>query len=296
MDPNDVIIVGAGPAGIAAAIQLKRYGILPTLFEKDRVGGLLRNAYLMENYPGFPNGISGLQLAQLFEKQMDHAGIKVCFEEVRELDHHHEMFWVRTNQREASSRFVILASGTRPRRLSVSEVPPEADHHILYEITPLAQVSKEKIAIVGSGDCAFDYALNLSAKQNQVVIFNRGNEIKCLPLLWQRARQAKAISYWGNTEILRIKCLDDMVKLSFRQISGESELLVRYLVVAIGRDPSLDLLSKNLKENLNRLQEKKELFVIGDVKNNLNRQVALCIGDGVRAGMEIFRKIQENPS
>jgi len=82
---KDVVIIGAGPAGISAAIQLKRYGIEPTLLEKEEIGGLLKNANLVENYPGFPNGVPGPELVKLFKKQLENAQIKVHFEKVLKL-------------------------------------------------------------------------------------------------------------------------------------------------------------------------------------------------------------------
>jgi len=86
MNTQDVAIIGAGPGGIAAAIQLQRYGLRPMLLEKDRIGGLLVNAHWVENYPGFPQGISGIDLARLFQTQLEEIGATVSFEEVRRLD------------------------------------------------------------------------------------------------------------------------------------------------------------------------------------------------------------------
>jgi len=83
----DVAIIGAGPVGIAAAIQLKRYDIEFMIFEKGKIGGLLRNANLVENYLGFPRGIRGRELVELFKEQLKNAGVKVQFEMVRELDY-----------------------------------------------------------------------------------------------------------------------------------------------------------------------------------------------------------------
>ena len=86
MNVEHVTIIGAGPAGIATALQLKRYGITPIILEKNTIGGLLRNAHLVENYPGFPKGISGVNLVRLFRKHLERAAITIFPEEVINLD------------------------------------------------------------------------------------------------------------------------------------------------------------------------------------------------------------------
>lgn len=288
---EDVIIIGAGPAGISAAIQLKRHGLEPMLLEKEDVGGLLRNAHWIENYPGFPEGISGLKLAKIFKRQLENAGVKVRYEEVLELDHRKKMFYVKTNRRVMTSNLIVIASGTKPRKLCFPSISADVEKHIFYEIHPLAQVANEKIAIIGSGDIAFDYALNLSSKGNEVIILNRGKKLKCIPLLWRRATNTQKIRYRENTQIKNIQCHDHGLMLTCDNTSGESEFLVRYLVVAIGREPNLDFLSENVKRNLEKLQNVKTLHMIGDVKNEIYRQTAICVGDGVKTAMEVYRKM-----
>src|SRR3990172_4711953 len=107
MKPDEVLIIGAGPAGIAAAIQLKRYGIPFVLLEKERVGGLLWNANLVENYPGFPAGVSGPKLVRLIEKQMERLGVVVAEDVVEKLRRNATAFHVKTLQTEYQPRFVV---------------------------------------------------------------------------------------------------------------------------------------------------------------------------------------------
>jgi len=292
---NDVIIIGAGPAGVSTAIQLKRYGIGAILLEKEEIGGLLRNANLVENYPGFPEGIPGPKLVELFKKQLKKAGVRVHFEEVLELDYRNEVFLVNTNKRAITCRILVIASGTKARRLSNVDIPEDIEHRIFYEIYPLTRVASKKIAIIGSGDIAFDYALNLS-KKNAVIILNRGKRVKCLPLLWERAMGTKKISYQEDTQVKKIKCQDGGLILTCYNTVGEWRMYISYLVVAIGREPYLDFLSENLKKNLEKLQKTKVLYMIGDVKNDIYRQTAIAVGNGIKAAMEIYRKIKEEDS
>jgi len=291
VDSKDVVIIGAGPSGIATAIQLKRYGLEPMLLEKEEIGGLLRNAYLVENYPGFPEGIPGHQLVELFKRQIQNAGVEVHLEEVGELDYRDGIFFVKTDRREITSFTAVVASGTKPRRISNPNATADIEKHIFYEIHLLTQVTSEKIIVVGAGDIAFDYALNLSARGNQVIILNRGKRVKCRSLLWERAVRSEKIAYRSDTEIKSIKYQDDGVRLTCRNPTGVCELFARYLIVAIGREPALDFLSENLKKNLGKLQKASKLHLIGDVKNDVYRQTAICVGDGIRAAMKIHRNM-----
>ena len=114
-EQEKLTIIGAGPAGISAAIQLKRHGIDPLLLEKGNVGGLLRNAWSVENYPGFPEGISGQELVRLFEEQLKKTNVRTVFEEVLSLDMKNGTFLLETPSRTFSSEKVVLATGTKPK-------------------------------------------------------------------------------------------------------------------------------------------------------------------------------------
>ncbi len=125
MKPDEVVIIGAGPAGMTAAIQLKRYGIPFVLLEKERVGGLLWNANLVENYPGFPAGVSGPKLINLIEKQMKRIGVEVTFDTVTNLSLEDDRFLVETPRTSYLPKYVVVASGTRPNPIPLT-IPAKA--------------------------------------------------------------------------------------------------------------------------------------------------------------------------
>ena len=288
MEIRDVAIIGAGPAGITAAIQLRRYGIDPLLLEKDETGGLLRNANLVENYPGFPEGISGKRLLELFRKQLENVGAKISSEEVSMVSFKEGYFQVQSNRGVVNSRILVVASGTEPRE--IPNLSWDVAKQIRYDVYSLDGLTDEKIAVIGAGDLAFDYALNLS-KRNEVILFNRGSEAKCLPVLFERALENKKISYKKSTQIIKIELRDDAFILTCKDSKGEHEIDAGHVVAAIGRKTNIGFLDEDLRQNMDRLQKEGLLLLIGDVKNDIYRQVAISAGDGMKAAMKIGRKL-----
>lgn len=242
----DCLIIGGGPAGIAAAIQLKRAGLRIAIFEKNEIGGLLRNANKVENYLGF-DGKSGEKIVEVFVAQLEKHEIEVISEEVLTVTHG---FVVKTANAEYESKTVIVATGTKPRKLDIEGV-----YYEIADLPPLTQ--PKKFLVIGGGDVAFDYALNLHARGHYVKIRTKV-PLKCLSLLIERA-VAAGIKYSENED----KDVD-------------------YILVAIGRD-------SNLPE-ITTISE-KGLYFVGDVHNKIYRQVHIATGDALKAAMQIIQDL-----
>jgi thioredoxin reductase len=272
-----VIIIGAGPAGIACAIQLKRYNIDCIVLEKDKIGGLLRNANLVENYVGFPNGISGKKLVQLINKQSQISKINIKYEIVESVESFENTFSVKTNKNLYHSKYLIIASGTRPIIPEVPIIQNNIKDKVFFEIYKLGQINNKNIAIIGAGDCAFDYALNLS-NNNNVIIINRSNRIKALPLLQERISKIENIKYFNNTTIKQIESKNNKIVLSCNPNIVTNN--IDYLLIAIGREPNLNFINKDLLIN-------PKVFQIGDVQNGQFRQTSIAVGDGTFTAMKI---------
>jgi thioredoxin reductase len=309
---TEVIIIGAGPAGITTAIQLKRYGIPFLLFEKERIGGLLWNANLVENYPGFPNGVSGPGLIRLLEKQMKRIGVEVVYEEVINVDVSLRGAKRRSNPlviggllREERPRnditivistprityhatTLIIASGTKPLPFPI-QIPEVVRSLVFSDVTHLLDVTKSHIAIVGAGDAAFDHALNLAKRGNSVTILNRGRDVKCLPLLAERIKLRPEIQYRDEVTVSGVESDRAGGLILHCQVSGSVEQIKSdYLVFAIGREPQQDFLSAGVREKEGELTSAGKLHFVGDVRNGLLRQTAIAAGDGLRAAMKIY--------
>lgn len=288
MKIEDVVIVGAGPAGIAAAIQLRRSGVDPLVFESGTIGGLLRSAHLVENYPGFPAGISGVRLADRFRDHFEFHGIRLIEAPVQALSRHEDKFCVQSDSMVTYTRYVIIASGTRPRSWESFAIPNELENKVFNEIMPLKNVENKHITIIGAGDAAFDYGMALSSN-NDVLILNRGERKRCLPLLWSRSQDVESIQYRENCQVVGINPDSGGVQIDFKTMHSEtvSQIQTDYVLIAIGREPNLEFLKDDVRNESDKLIEDGRLFYIGDVKNDRFRQTAICVGDGVKAAMKI---------
>jgi len=282
MKVEDVIIIGGGPAGISCGIQLTRYNIEPVIVEKENIGGLLLNANNLENYPGFPKGIKGTELAELLKEHL----IELTFNE--------ELFEIITNKTSYFSKFTVIASGTKPKKFGDCFIPGELVPKVFYEVYPLGTLRNKKIAIVGAGDGAFDYALNLE-KHNEVVVLNRGESTKCIPILFERVKKSTKINYIKSIKIQEITSSPkDTIMLECITSKGIKNIEADYLLFAIGRVPCLDFLSGGLKNIFLKNNNNNRLYLAGDVKNDIFRQTAIATGDGIITAMKINNEIKKD--
>ena len=294
MNYEKVIIVGAGPAGLTTALQLERFGIKPLVIEKELVGGLLYNANLVENYPGFPGGIPGPQLVDLFKDQVREYQIKFMNGKVEQLDYSKDRFALLVSGQPFYSEVAVIASGTKPRPFTDFNIPSELQDKVFYEVYPLLDARGMDIVIVGAGDAAFDYAINL-ARNNNIVILNRGSKISCLPLLKERADKIQRIEYWPETRITHItSSADKRIKIHCVTPEGLREYAVDFLVGAIGREANTKFISGQISKKTIQLENSGKLYFVGDVVNGIYRQTAIAVGNGLLAAMKIHMYFKEN--
>ena len=274
----DCIIVGAGPSGIAASIQLQRSGHKILLIEKNKIGGLARNANLIENYLGFPKAIPGKDLVKLFKQQLKKHRIKTLKQEVLEVNEKGKLFKITTNQSTLYSKTLIIATGTTPKKAKIL-CEGKLKNKIFYEIADLPKIkSKKKFTIIGSGDAAFDYALNL-AKKHKITILTK--KPTCLDLLKQRVEKHKNITLRQGTVVKKIKECSGKIEV----ITKDKTLTTNYIMIATGRKP----LVPRTKIHKN----KHELFFVGDVGYGKFRQIHIATGDGLLQAMRISKLLKK---
>jgi thioredoxin reductase len=162
-------------------------------------------------------------------------------------------------------------------------------------VFPLLALHGSRIAIIGAGDAAFDYALNL-ARNNAVTILHRSQTTDCLPLLRSRARACERIIVRSDVEVTRIEAdsSGSGLRLGCLSKDGEDIIVCDHLIFAIGRQPQLDFIQPSQREQLEALAESRRLFFVGDVTNGQLRQTAIAVGDGLRAAMRIFAYIRSS--
>jgi thioredoxin reductase len=275
-----ICIIGGGPAGIATAFQLKRSDFDPIIFEKGNVGGLVVNANLIENYPGFLNGISGIDFVEILKKTVEKYKLDIRYENVINVNYKNKIFKVETNKKKYEFNILIVASGTIPEHLMALE--KKYPEEIFYNVQELFKYKSKKIAIIGSGDVAFDYALNLS-KKNEIYILNRGTDTKCLPLLFERVMKNKKIHYFKNAEI----SVNSKKFIEIENNGNRQGLDIDFILCAIGRKQNLGFLKNISKEKRQEFMKNQRLFFVGDVKNDIFRQLSIAVGDGIKTAMFI---------
>lgn len=298
---NEVTIIGAGPAGIAAAIYLKRVGFHPILLDAHKPGGLLRHAYLVENYPGFPSGISGKKLVELFVEQLHNVDLSIIESMVKHVDHKNKVFLIETDEGCLLSSAIIIATGTKPKKLSVKGFASIEGTRLFYDPSSIplrGNKVKKRILVIGGGDIAFDYTLTLLHRGYEVAVISR-SEPTCLPLLLNRVLK--------NGATLHIECISKEIVehpkgilLKCRENNRDKKFYADFILVACGRDPNTWFLSPLLKKYLNTISDAPQttllgLFFAGDIVRGAYRQVGVAVGDGIRAAMMTERYLKERP-
>ena len=296
---SEVTIVGAGPAGIAAAIYLKRAELHPILLEKNEPGGLLRHAYLIENYPGFPGGISGIKLVELFVEQLHAVEVSITKSAVKHVRHHDDTFLIETDQRRLVSSAIIIASGTTPRKLGIKVSASIVGTHLVYDpfsIPLRGNGVKKRILVIGGGDIAFDYTLTLLNWGHEVTIISRSKPT-CLPLLQERVIKNGGIIHTVCVPEEIVEHHEDIL-LRCQRNNHVEELPADFILVACGRDPNTSFLSPTLKKCIDNNSDIPKtcipgLYFAGDVIRGPYRQTGIAVGDGIHAAMMAERYLRD---
>jgi len=285
----DVLVIGGGPAGLSAAGQLVRAGLRTMVFERGRPGGLLWNANWVENYPGFPGGIAGPELASLFRDQALTLGVRIEARSVHRLRlSGNGYFLAEVDRSSVRAGAAIVASGTRP---ILARWPGCAAMLGRRAFTEIADVEPEEMKgrralIVGGGDAAFDYALRWLGKGGEAEILIRSKPIS-LALLAERAR-AGGIPVFIGSRPLRVTPTLKGICLQYIQGKTIRHREADVLLLALGREPDLSGLSPSLRPLLRKRSVEilpPGLFGAGDVIQGRYRQTGIAVGDGLRAAL-----------
>lgn len=227
---------------------------------------------------------------------MEALSINVLLEEVLRLDLEDKTkkgFIIETAAGLYRSSMTVITTGTKPKKAASITIPDNVKGNIYYEILPIIATRRKTIIIAGGGDAAFDYALNLG-RYNEVIILNRTDRTRCLPLLRERASLLKNITYHENTLISGVtQSPDHGLHITCLMPGGVAAFSADYLIFAVGREPQLDFLAEKVKNSIPPLKEKGILYFAGDVHNGDFRQTSIATGEGIMTAMKIQRIMKE---
>lgn len=239
-----LIILGGGPAGLTAGMYAARNKLNTLLIEKAMVGGLAVYAELIENFPGFPDGISGLDLGQLMFNQAEKFGLKTFIADVQELAVQDDQKVVKTSEGDLTARAVIIALGSERINLGVPGEKEFVGRGVSYCATCDAAFFKDlSVAVVGGGNSAISEAIHLAKYASQVNIIHRRDQLRATPLFVDKARSDPKINFVLNTTVDSIQGEDQVEELQINNVltGAKSSLPVSGVFIAIGQKPNTDL-------------------------------------------------------
>ena len=291
-----LIVVGGGPAGLTAGLYSARAGFTVLLIEKEVIGGQIANAERVDNYPGFPKGISGFELVQLIHQQAMNHGLETMSGEVTGLTSGYGNNMVSTTEGDFIAQAVIIAGGLQFRKL---EVPGENEfmgRGVSYCATCDGPLFRDKtVAVIGGGDTALTDALSLSKFASLVKVIHRRNQLRASKVLQGKARADPKIEFiWDSvvTEVKGEKKVTDLM-LKNTQDGTISLLAVDGVFVAIGLIPNTEYLRGVLPLDewgyivTTELMETtvSGIFAAGDIRHNSVKQAIAAAGDGAVAAL-----------
>ena len=292
----DVVIIGGGPAGLSAGIYTGRARLASLLIEKMAVGGCIVNAELVENYPGFAEGIGGLELAELMHKQATKYGLETLLAEVTglELSGGHKV--VKTGEGNFIAKAVIVAGGSDRIKLGIPGEKEFTGRGVSYCATCDGYFFREQpVAVVGGGNAAINEALQLTKFASKVVVIHRRDQLRATRIVQERIFAEAKIEFRWNTVVEAIEGQDMVQNLKLRnRLSGEkSTLATSGIFVAIGSKPNTDYLKGILPLEATGTiitNDKMEtgvpgIFAAGDIRANSIRQAIAATGDGATAAI-----------
>jgi thioredoxin reductase (NADPH) len=300
----DVVIIGGGPAGLSAGLYTARARLSSLLIERGVVGGQIADAELVENYPGFAEGISGFELGQLMHQQATKYGLETLLAEATGLELHGEKKVVVTTKGKFTTKALIIASGSQRRKLGITGEEEFTGKGVSYCATCDAPFFKEEpVAVVGGGDAAITEALHLAKFASRVKVIHRRSQLRATRILQEKALSESKLEFIWNTVVEEIEGKDKVKRLKLRQVTtGEKSTLdVAGVFIAIGLKPNTDYLKGGLPLDAAgyiATNEKMEtgipgIFAAGDVRLNSTRQAITAAGDGATAAIYAKRFITE---
>lgn len=294
----EVVIIGGGPAGLAAGLYTSRAGLKSLLVERGMFGGQIVNAPLVENYPGFPEGISGAELGSLMHKQATKYGLETVKAEVTGVEVG-KPYKIATTEGSFEAGAIIIAAGSEYSKLGVPGEEMLLGHGVSYCATCDGFFFRQReVAVVGGGDAAITDALELTQHASKVYVIHRRGQLRAGQVLQQRALAEPKLEFIWNTVVEEIAGEQAVKALKLRNVKTKrlSTLEVAGVFVAVGLKPNsqpfagIVELSETGHIVTDELMATSVLgiFAAGDIRRKSARQIASAVGDGATAALSAF--------
>ncbi|MCL4489324.1 MAG: thioredoxin-disulfide reductase [Chloroflexi bacterium] len=295
---ENVLIVGSGPAGLTAAIYTARANLSPLLLTGQEIGGQIALTNEVENYPGFPEGITGPELVDLMQKQAKHFGARIEIDFVTQVNLKTHPFEIQTQNGESyTAKALIIATGASPRRLGVPGEKELMGRGVSYCATCDGFFFRGKeIAVVGGGDSALQEGLFLTRFASRVNIIHRRDQLRAQPVLQDRARSNEKMNFIWDSVVQRIEGEGKVERLVLQNTATglKSELPAQGIFVYIGHTPNTELFKAQLEMNEEGYLKVDErlhtsvpgVLAAGEVHDHVFRQAVVSAGYGSMAAME----------
>ena len=303
----DCVVIGGGPAGITAAMYMFRSGVRVALVEKLALGGQLLLTGQVENYPGFPNGITGYELAENFVLHMKHYAAKQYFGEVTAIERPldvKEPIRLRIEDEWIAAFTVIICTGAAHRRLGLPKEEAMTGRGVSYcAICDANFFRAQEVGLVGGGNSALEEALFLANVVERVYLIHRRDKFRALKIYQDKVISHPKISIIYDSEVRELlgeKDLDGVRIVNVR--SNESSTLdVKGLFIFVGIDPKGDFFPAGLKvDELGFVETDPDMrtslpgvFAAGDIRSKNCRQLATSVGDGAVAATAAFSYLEK---
>lgn len=297
MSEYDVIILGAGPAGLTAAIYTARAKLKTLVLEGNLPGGNAALADRVDNYPGFPFGIQGTELMSNFQRQAERFGAEILLEEAVAIEDLGEKKRIKTVSGEYKSKAVIIAVGAKRRKLMIPGEEEFLGRGVSYCATCDGPFFKgAPVAVVGGGDAAINEALYLSGIASKVYLIHRREQFRANQTALEKAMQNSNIEILTNKIITAITGEELMKELMIEDVMSykKFKLAVEGLFVSIGLIAAgenivgfPDTRNGYVISNAKLETSIPGVFVAGDIREKNSRQIATAVGDGTQAAMSV---------
>lgn len=306
MQKEKVVIIGSGPAGLTAALYTARAQLNPLVIVGDMLGGQVAITYEIENYPGFPEALTGPELVERMREQAEKFGARYEYSSITEADFSQRPFYLKDNAgNEYLADSVIVTSGASPRKLDIPGEQEYTGRGVSYCGTCDGFFFRGKdIVVVGGGDSALEEGIFLTRFANKVDIIHRRNELRAGATLQQRAFNNPKIKFIWDTVVEEIKGNDTVNKVVLHNHkTGEtSEYPAEGIFIFIGHNPNNSIYAGQLEmddegyiiTDKHMMTNIPGVFAAGEIQDPIYRQVGTSVGQGTAAAMMAERWLSEN--